>query len=68
MPTCGVIHSRRPRQITRLPLPTPQVVKYIEQLRAVRRNQITTAEIGVITPYHKQVRPAAFEKPRGGDR
>jgi hypothetical protein len=30
-------------------------VRYIEKLQAVRRNPISTADIGVVTPYHKQV-------------
>lgn len=34
-----------------------QVTKYALMLREVRRNPIAAADIGVITPYHKQVRP-----------
>jgi hypothetical protein len=33
-----------------------QVMKYALALREVRRNPIAAADIGVITPHHKQVR------------
>ncbi|KAI8475548.1 MAG: P-loop containing nucleoside triphosphate hydrolase protein [Monoraphidium minutum] len=37
------------------PMEAQQVVKYVEALMAVRRNRIAANEIGVITPYNKQV-------------
>lgn len=37
-----------------------QVMKYALALREVRRNPIAAAEIGVITPYHKQASAVAW--------
>jgi superfamily I DNA and/or RNA helicase len=33
----------------------PQVLVYVQQLMALRRNRVTADQIAIITPYRKQV-------------
>ena len=37
------------------PVETVEVVKYVQQVLSLPNNDLTTSDIGIITPYRKQV-------------